>query len=349
MFLRVVSHPEIEESVDVLLRRVEAVAFGGDSSTPSNLKLCFGSARTLDSESCKKTDILRDQLDKTDSLNGLMKSLRVTTLFFGPVQCLTLAIFIFALIQTFGMYARWVLPSDHVLKVDFSETGFETVSNSDKATLEGLIGSRARYDSIGDRMFLRVLKSLGAAPKGDGAQRESLALETLSGYRDYLVEDATVRQDQLEMLGDTLLKVAFMGTVYGISAALFAARELDASDPLIRLSAKAHMYAGIGVGFGATLVGIALSIIAAMARTWLLRTWLAGIGRGYRLLLEYPKGAPTDIPEVPGGIWKGHPPEPPTPRQSFILQVLQRAGLVVVLVIVGYLVYKLLLVRIISN
>jgi hypothetical protein len=65
------------------------------------------------------------------------------------------------------------------------------------------------------------------------------------------------------------------------------------------------MYAGIGMGFGATLVGIALSILAAKLRTGLSAAWLAGIDRAWREAttfydINYRGAAAIPQPAVPG-------------------------------------------------
>ena len=60
------------------------------------------------------------------------------------------------------------------------------------------------------------LKAAADIPGSPPATREEF-VSIHSSYRDFLQEDAIARQDFLETLGDTMLKLAFLGTVYGIS------------------------------------------------------------------------------------------------------------------------------------
>src|SRR5262249_18521208 len=160
--------------------------------------------------------------------------------------------------------------------------------------------------SLGDRLYLRgIAAGLGPASKEE-------VVSTVESYRVYLLDDAASRQEPLETLGDTMLKLAFLGTVYGISVALFSARGLDTADPITKLAAKAAMYSGIGVGFGTTLVGIFLSIVAAQMRSNLSTAWAGEIGAAYRLILDF--GAEKLIDE--GSRWPRPPNFPPPTRRG---------------------------------
>lgn len=299
---RVVSSAQIVESVDTLLRKIEFVAFNGTTKSITEARLCNGT-RTLEiSEKCTATKRIGEELGAPDSgiwdpdhkagaantitLQTAIDSIRYRSLVFGPVQFGTLCIFLFAALETLGLWLRWVAPRTRLFSAVTTRQNGKTTTTliPNPESLDDVLGSPTR--SLADRLYLVDLKAAANTPGSPPATREEY-VSIHSSYRDYLQEDAITRQDFLETLGDTMLKLAFLGTVLGISTALFAARGLDTADPILRLSTKAEMYSGIGMGFGTTLLGIALSIIAAQLRTMLAAAWAGRIGTAYQLILDF--------------------------------------------------------------
>lgn len=302
-----VSQAHIEESIDTLLRRLELALYNSPNAHASDIKLCTGTRSLLTGAECEQTGKVGYQLgaDSADLISAnpslarntllpdIISRLRIASMFIGPVQFGTLAIFFYAMIETVGLWLRWVAPPDRIKNL-----AAERVA----ASLRALRRNRVR--SIRDRLMVAAMEVVKRAddvgPKDEDkptnlssklAPRTEF-VEVLSSYRDFLHEEAVGRQDALEMLGDAMLKLAFLGTVYGISAALFSARGLDTADPILKLSTKAAMYAGIGLGFGATILGIACSIIAGVFRSSLAAGWSREIGAAYQMVLE------TGIPKL---------------------------------------------------
>jgi hypothetical protein len=298
-----ISSVEINSSVDAFLRAVEAVAFNA-GKTPTQLELCAATRTLLEDSKCKITSdiqqILRGEVAPGEAADpGSLKSqtdgVRLGALFIGVVQFGTLCIFLYAAVECVGLWLRWVSPRD-VLYTVVERGGVGFIDVGDEDTLRAAVArfSRSRNRSLGDRLFARVLVAGARRPQRTDLTDNDADLEanqgliaTLESYRNFLQDDAVARQESLEVLSDTMLKLAFMGTVFGISKALYSARGLDTADPLARLLAKSEMYSGIGIGFGATLVGILLSIVAATIRSGLSESWMREIGTAYRLILDY--------------------------------------------------------------
>ena len=286
--LGVISHPKIEDSVDVMTRRLERIEFMSSPDSFAESKLCFGSSKQLSADQCSKTAQVRAALNDR-GVGGIISKVRIFALVLGPVQWLTLVVFFFALQEALGLWIRWVSPKSKLLP-DVEKMINSLPKGNDDAyvtaaakSVDELHGSRGV--GILDRFFVKAI-SVSASDMDDD-QRRNAVREALSNYRDYLQDDATARQDILDVLSDTMLKVAFMGTVFGISVSLFSARELDSAEPLVRMTAKSYMYAGIGMGFGATLVGIVLSIVSAKFKNVLFEAWSSKINQSYRWATEF--------------------------------------------------------------
>ena len=267
-----VSHPQVTDSLHVLMRRAEKT---WKEETGKELLLCAESRRSLRHDVCAETEAARLDIEREDvavSLGSHLKGIKLGSLILGPWQWLTLSAFIFALIEAVGLKWRWVDARSFVGQLVDHGIG-ERLTPEEVATFEKRLAeaSDARVRSFIDR-FLEKALSASNTP----------AEVRLRNFRDMQVDECVSKMDTLESIGDTMLKIAFMGTVFGIGTALFAARNLDAADPLLRLVAKSEMYAGIGMGFGATLVGILLSILAAKSRAWLMSAWLSAIDDAWR-------------------------------------------------------------------
>jgi hypothetical protein len=324
-----ITRPHIMDSIDVLLRRTEAVWKG---KVGQEKLLCAESRKLLDPTSCNIIENLRRKL-----LNGngvaLVQHLRDARwggFLLGPVQLLTLAVFIFTAIETGGLFVRWLRAPSYIAPL--VEAGLTVpLESEDRATFDERLefASTQRVRAFVDRFLEKAL-----SPSTTAAETR------LRNYRDMLIDDCATHIDMLEMLGDTMLKIAFLGTVFGIGYSLFEARNLDAADPLVRLEAKSTMYAGIGMGFGATIVGIALSIFAAKLRTGLSAAWLADIDRAWRQATtfydtNYRGAAAIPQPAVSGVDSIRRPYHPAKPKAKVIDRVLTFFGLLCILLIIA--------------
>ncbi len=283
-----VSFPEIKGSTDNILRQLEKIAFNGAASPVTELKLCAGTQKLQTGGNCAVTTRIEQVL--SPPIDTIINKVRIGALLLGPVQFLTLSIFFYSFIELVGLWFRWVAPPPILYVIDraHSEARMDLSGISEAVPKFAATSNR----NLGDRLLHRGLAAVNVDANTPEVEAENFAadaevISTLEAYRVFLLDDATSRQEPLDMLGDTMLKLAFLGTVYGISAALFAARGLDTADPLLKLAAKAEMYSGIGVGFGATLVGITLSITAAILRSNLASAWTEEISIAYRLILDF--------------------------------------------------------------
>ncbi|NEH61401.1 hypothetical protein [Rhizobium ruizarguesonis] len=345
--LGLLSVTHVKESTDSMLRQLERFAYNSRDTAVSQLTLCAGTRRPLN-EGCRKTADIAVAVDSKDGgVEKIVEGVRIGSLLTGPFQFVTLLLFVYALLEIVGLWLRWVAPPDRLFSVESSSGGARLVPTTpfDDA-LRNLKEVRVR--SPGDRLFTRTLvaalHSRQPAPEVVRAEPPTEVavdygadiLTTLESYRVYLLDDSVSRQEFLETLGDTLLKIAFLGTVYGISAALFSARALDTADPVLRLAVKSRMYSDIGIGFGTTLVGIILSIVVSQFRSSLAASWAEEIHRAYRLILDF--GAKNMLDLTPGIISEDVPSPTPLRPKRQRWNILQTFGTVVlvVLVIVGF-------------
>jgi MotA/TolQ/ExbB proton channel family len=335
-----VLHPRLQDSIHVLLRNIEGVWFG---KPHEEMRLCSESRKPLDAASCERIETIRLILDgerphnngappNVSALVRHLDSVKWGALLFGPIQFLTLTVFLFALMETLGLGARWLWAPDY--SSSFVAEGLTApLPRPSKKSFESklVVASGVRMRAFIDRFLEKAL-----SPSTTAAETR------LRNFRDFLLDDCVSHMDTLEMLGDTMLKVAFLGTVYGIGSSLFEARNLDASDPLVRLTAKSEMYAGIGMGFGATMVGIALSIAAAKLRAWLSSTWMAKIDRAWREAMTFydinytgAKGIP--IVDIPGVNVVPVPYKPKERIDKFIDGLLTFLGVLGLIALAAYL------------
>jgi len=282
-----ISASTIRSSTDTLLREIERFAFNGPDKPVTDLSLCTGTRKLQTGPNCAVTSKIQALLDPSTGtgLGDMTNRIRFGSLFVGPIQFGTLCVFIFSVIEVFGLRWRWVNPADALFDIKKTDDGVAFIPSQLPEALHN--AEQSPVQSIGDRLYLVDLKAAGdGGPESPAATNEEI-ISTHGSYRTYLLDDAVTRQESLETLGDTMLKLAFLGTVYGISKALFSARGLDTADPIARLATKADMYSGIGIGFGATMVGIILSIIAAEMRSDLAATWSGRIGSAYQRILDF--------------------------------------------------------------
>jgi hypothetical protein len=344
---QVVTHPQVTDSIHVLVRRVEQV---WRSKPGQDVLLCAESRKPLPATDCARTEAFRKALEHTQdqatdasaannqlthpklSIDDHLRKIKLGSLVLGPWQWLTLGAFFFASLEVLGLWSRWVHPKSYVSKL--VSGGLETpLSMEDRASFEKhlAIASSTRVRGLVDRFLEK-----GLSPSRTPAESR------LRNFRDMLIDDCVSRVDTLESIGDTMLKIAFMGTVFGIGTALFAARSLDAADPLIRLVAKSEMYAGIGMGFGATLVGIFLSILAAKLRAWLSSSWLSAIDDAWRratMFYDANFGSSVEPVAIEGvsGRRLEYREQQRSPVDKFIDAFLTTLGYVGVLALIAYL------------
>jgi hypothetical protein len=341
-----ISYARITESTDTLLRNIELAAFNGVDTAVNQIKLCTGTRSLLDGDNCAQTSrigkILAPPESASANLDSTINRLRVGSLFTGPIQFGTFCLFLYATFETIGLWLRWVAPTDKMyqaseLQLEGDERPIVVVHPRSPAESLSLL-AESKVRSVGDRLYIVDLKAAGDA--GDlsppATQEEFISIH--SSYRTFLQDDAVMRQEHLETLGDTMLKLAFLGTVYGISTALFSARGLDTADPIRRLLIKGDMYSSIGIGFGTTLVGILLSIVAAQFRSKLAASWSVKIGEAYQLILDF---GVARMKEVARGLTPvqliGLNPDPPSRKTHSTFEVF--GVIVFTMVIVAVLFY----------
>lgn len=275
-----VDTPTFVHSVHSILRSIEKFAFNTDANQFASLKLCAGTQKKLDDIACGASARLGIEIES--ALNEWFSRFRVMTLVFGVIQVLTLALFFFVLLEAIGRWARWVKPDATLLETDDTESSqrFRLVENTeeDPGKQNRLIDefNAASVQSIPDRMTGAAIfvanQAKSAIPTGVMKSEEGLQT-SLEGYREFLEAEADTTLDSLHTVNEVMLKVAFVGTIWGISEALFGARELDVADPVAKILAKATMFGSIGTAFGTTLIGVLLSIVASTAIQYVTSAW----------------------------------------------------------------------------
>lgn len=283
-----VDTPTLVHSVHSILRSIEKFAFNTDANQFASLKLCAGTQKKLDDTACGASGKLGLEIEA--ALNDWFNGFRVMTLVFGVIQFLTLALFVFVLSESIGRWARWVKPKATLLEIDDTENSqrFRLVENTeeDPKKLSRTIDEfhAASVQSIPDRMTGAAIFVANQAktevPLGTSTLQEGLQT-SLEGYREFLEAEADTNLDSLHTVNEAMLKVAFVGTIWGISAALFGARELDVADPVEKILAKATMFGSIGTAFGTTLIGVILSIVASTAIQYVTSAWKQKANESY--------------------------------------------------------------------
>ena len=293
--------PAIVHSTQSVLRSIERIAFNPPEDRFSGVKLCAGTQKKLSSEECSTSAAIETILE--DGVGAEIKNFRTSTLVFGHIQFLTLAVFLFITQEAIGRGLRWVVPGATLTKPNPAKPGAERFL--DPGELKQAVDrySSASVRSIPDRLSARAL-ALSSETRGseethrdqaakevdDGAPVENREISrvaaaggsTVEGYRDFLQNEADSRVESLHTANEVMLKLAFVGTIWGIGAALFSARSLDTADPVMKIVAKADMFGSIGTAFGTTLVGVVLSIFAAAIIQSLTSSWMQRINSSYQ-------------------------------------------------------------------
>lgn len=289
----------VVHSVHTITREIETRAFNERDTPASNLKLCAGTRRLLAKNECRLSAQIESALHEL--LAPSFKRARWPALLLGPIQLLTVAIFYFILLESFGRKARFVQPSSTFMVRptggDDRQLKLKEPEDLDSAVD---IFTKARVKSITDELISQaiVLSSPDAAPiappdhgpasppDADPKGQVRTAVVGLEGYREYLVGEADARLDDLSTMNDTMMKLAFIGTVIGIALALGTARSLDAASPVAEMLTKAEMFGSIGAAFGTTMLGVALSIIASAVIQSLHSAWMDKVNDAFRIVLD---------------------------------------------------------------
>lgn len=285
----------VEHSIHSVMRQYEALVFNEEGTPFSAMRLCEGTRRILPAEECEVSQIIEDNLGVLvdDVSNGALPA----TLLLGPIQFLTLLVFVFIGYRVLGI--RLLDTSSRSVFLDNSKQEGEIQSHArlsemDEAQLQDRIGrfkestqKSVRDDMIAHAILFRQYQLRSRTPVTDtGDDSGRLQTPTLDGFRDVLLEEADTAIAPLESINETMLKLAFIGTIIGIALALVTARSLDAANPVDEILTKAGMFAAIGSAFGTTLFGVALSIAAAYMIQSASDRWRSQITSSYRLALE---------------------------------------------------------------
>jgi hypothetical protein len=336
-----VSAPTIVASVDILLRDIERFIGNENPDDVANLRLCAGTRTLLGPEICGTTELLRQCLSGEPSclrqeaigIKGVIEWRRWAALLLGLIQYICLVIFLFIVLNVIGLWFTFV-NRDPIL-VATGKGGIQPIDPFPQDPV-----ARPPDTPVPSPAFRAAMDKYREAPIRSNLDqiyvhtfaRESADIPETSdihAFRQFLVERVSARLAQLEKLADSILKLAFAGTIVGIAQALFAARDLDTANPIERLSVKAEMFAGIGVAFGTTLFGLGLVLILDRALVWLRTAWEDDIARSFHLVLDFSKTEPAQrLAKVPARQWE--PVIQPPPRPAGVGGVPILAGIVAI-------------------
>lgn len=305
-----ISNPAIIHSTDSLARIVERAARAEtNEGTTTGLRLCAGTRKVLDEETC--TSISQSLQPLTARLQSDLLGLRLIPLFFGFIQFLTLSVFIYIMIELLGLRlnllsapvlffnrekrtaeppqqnaADSTVPSPRAADQEDEPATIVKTGTSFSSALEHY--KKAKRRSAIDRMYVRTLLSMNRESSfpNTGNGDNGPAIGAADSFREYQVSEHDEAITALDVANEVMLKLAFAGTIWGIGNALFLARSLDTLDPIEKIIVKAGMFAGIATAFGTTLVGVILSIVASVRVQSLARSWADLINQNYRFISE---------------------------------------------------------------
>ncbi len=293
----VVSNPKIVNSTHSLARIVErAHQAKYEGAVPedatSNLKLCAGTRKVLDDPTCTKISIALKTLSERVSAD--LNSVRILALFFGIIQFAVFVVFWYIVIECWLTW-RQLISAPVVF--------FQTAPDGSIDVVDDLGTALDKYNALenrspGDRLMARLIQASSRAPSA-GA---SLSSSVLEDFREFQVSETEGIFGSLDIANEAMLKLAFVGTIWGIGSALFLVRELDSVDSVQRIVSKSDMFAGIGVGFGTTLVGVLLSIVASFQIQNIARRWEEHVNVYYRTILNDSKNVISSyVTNLPSG------------------------------------------------
>lgn len=298
-----VTAPTIVASIDILLRDIERFVGNENPDDVANLRLCAGTRTLLGQEICSVTEQLRRCLSGDASciasgdasIKNVIESRRWAALLLGLIQYVCLTIFIFILLQIVGFWFAFV--DRKPVLIALRHDGIEPINPLVPAQVDmqgnDLIANPAFQEARASYEALRIRSNLDQIYVHTFVRESAHIPETsdVHAFRQFMIERVSAQIGQLEKLADSILKLAFAGTIIGIAQALFAARDLDTANPIERLSVKAEMFAGIGVAFGTTLFGLGLVLLLDRAMIWLKTVWEGDIARSFQLVLDFSKTA----------------------------------------------------------
>jgi len=298
-----VSAPTIVASVDILLRDIERFVGNENPDDVANLRLCAGTRTLLGKEVCIVTEQLRRCLSGEASclkqgdasIRNVIEARRWAALLLGLIQYICLTIFIFILLHIVGFWFAFV--DRQPVLMALGRDGIEPihpVARVQPGTQPNGLEPNPAFQVARDSYQVSRIRSSVDQIYVHTFVRESAEIPETSdihAFREFMVERVSARVGQLEKFADSILKLAFAGTIVGIAQALFAARDLDTANPIERLSVKAEMFAGIGVAFGTTLFGLGLVLLLDRAMLWLKTAWEDDIARSFQLVLDFSKTA----------------------------------------------------------
>ena len=272
------SQVAIQHSVHTLSRVYEQLAFNDSNRTASALKLCSGTLKRLGKDQCKESEKVEEAISSV--LSPIVKNLRLATLLIGPIQLLTISVFLLVVFEALGRVGRWVFPKSEFLIKPKDDEGRWMLKNDEELEKAVTFYANSSVKSIQDRLVARAILCKHGDPAFSHSDSNDKST-TVDGYREFLVAEAEAKLDSLGTMNEVMLKLAFAGTVIGIAFALFSARALDAANPITEMLAKAAMFGAIGSAFGTTLLGVILSIVASVAIQFAYSTWLDGISSSF--------------------------------------------------------------------
>lgn len=334
-----VSNPEIVNSIHSFSRIVEKAHQGKEKGSTSDLKLCAGSLKVLDEKTCTEINAALDPLRKI--IEADLHWIRILCLMFGIIQYLVLAVFVYILIESIGVRRRLFSPTD-VFFVTVSEPDPNSgvphpqIKLIDPADFPAAVGeyNKRRYRSAGDRLLARILQPSPVTGTAPTAAPSSV----IEAFREYEISEPDGALSSLDVVNEAMLKLAFVGTIWGIGSALFLVRDLDSLDPVARIVTKSGMFAGIGTGFGTTMVGVLFSILASLYIQSISERWEDLVNAYYRVILNVGVG---QIAAIASGLPVAPVPRPifpPRPHRQNNLNVFRTVGL---LALIGMVVFAL--------
>lgn len=292
----------IQHSVHSITRQIEAVAFNEPGTPASALKLCAGTRRALGRDECQVGAQIEEAIGAL--IRPAINDARWATLLLGPIQLITIALFFFVNLEAFGRLRRYALLDITLLEEVEGKDGKSRFELPKEQDLDRRIQTfnASNTTSIMDEMIAYAILSkhqkqamavqqvatdeLDGGPPLPAGHTDVAKVATLEGFRDNMVGEAEAKIEPLESMNETMMKLAFIGTVIGIGMALMTARSLDAANPVDEMLTKAAMFGAIGSAFGTTLLGVSLSIVASTTIQTVSGKWLGRIYDAFRTAVD---------------------------------------------------------------
>lgn len=246
-----------EADAELVARSLELCLFNTRDKYASNrARLCQGTSLKLQEREC----LIVEQAMKPVSGSALgelfaeIRSAQLLSLLTGTLQYLTVAYAVMKALQLF--LRRRTLMTDVTWQQ--WKQGMHVEEGRALAFEDTVpIGIRAIYRGLNSE--LRSLQSRADPRTPSDTTPE--ALHRSAGRYEYASFCEQSELAPFRAATDVVVKLAFLGTLWGIALALFAAANLNAADILKRAQASFVMYTSLATAFGTTLVGIVVSLI----------------------------------------------------------------------------------------